>query len=205
MANRMGASPLMVMQNLYVVHGTPGWSAKFLIACFNQCGKFSALRYEFDTRDGKQVACRAWAIEKSTGERLVGATVSLEMAKAEGWSEKSGSKWRTMAEQMMMYRAAAFMIRTYAPEISMGLRTVDEIADNVIDLDEATVGDLRSAPAGGAGAPSSDPAPVGGVVATPAENAPGAHSDGSGEQGPADPFVEDLNRAERADNQRRRK
>ena len=48
MANRMGASPLMVMQNLYIVHGNPGWSSKFLVACFNQCGRFSALRYEWN-------------------------------------------------------------------------------------------------------------------------------------------------------------
>ena len=27
MANRIGADPLMVMQNLYVVHGRPSWSA----------------------------------------------------------------------------------------------------------------------------------------------------------------------------------
>ena len=32
MARRMGADLLMVMQNLYVVHGRPGWSAQFLIA-----------------------------------------------------------------------------------------------------------------------------------------------------------------------------
>ena len=35
MANRMGMNPLMVMQNLYNVHGNPGWSSKFLIACLN--------------------------------------------------------------------------------------------------------------------------------------------------------------------------
>lgn len=130
MANRMGASPLMVMQNLYIVHGNPGWSSKFLVACFNQCGRFSALRYEF-TRDasGKPTECRAWAIEKETGERIDGPTVSLAMAQAEGWSTKSGSKWKTMPELMLMYRAAAFLIRVYAPEISMGLQTVDEVVD----------------------------------------------------------------------------
>ncbi|MGK3945742.1 hypothetical protein ABK046_46285, partial [Streptomyces caeruleatus] len=53
------------------------------------------------------------------------------MAKAEGWSTKSGSKWKTMPELMLMYRAAAFLIRAYAPEISMGLRTDDEIIDTV--------------------------------------------------------------------------
>lgn len=126
MANRMGASPLLVMQNLYIVHGNPGWSSKFLIASFNQCGRFSALRYEF-TPD--RTGCRAWAIEKATGERIDGPMVTLAMAKDEGWSTKNGSKWKTMPELMLMYRSAAFLIRTYAPEISMGLRTDDEIID----------------------------------------------------------------------------
>jgi hypothetical protein len=130
MANRMGASPLMVMQNLYIVHGNPGWSSKFLVACFNQCGRFSALRYEFDLDEaGVPSGCRAWAIEKATKERLVGSTVTIAMARAEGWSTKSGSKWKTMPELMLMYRAAAFMIRVYAPEISMGLSTDDEMID----------------------------------------------------------------------------
>lgn len=130
MANRMGASPLMVMQNLYIVHGNPSWSSKFLIACFNQCGRFSALRYHFE-RDakGNPIECRAWAIEKATGERIDGPIASLAMAKAEGWSTKTGSKWITMPELMLMYRAAAFLIRVYAPEISMGLQTAEEVYD----------------------------------------------------------------------------
>lgn len=131
MANRMGASPLMVMQNLYLVHGNPGWSSKFLIASFNQCGRFSALRYQWNDA---RTECRAWAVEKATGERIDGPMVSIDMAKAEGWSTKSGSKWKTMPELMLMYRAAAFLIRTYAPEISMGLRTDDEILDTVHEV-----------------------------------------------------------------------
>jgi len=139
MANRMGASPLMVMQNLYIVHGNPGWSSKFLVACFNQCGRFSALRYEFDLdANDVPIGCRAWATEKATGERLVGSTVTLDMAKAEGWSTKSGSKWKTMPELMLQYRAAAFMIRVYAPEISMGLQTDDELRDTF----DAVTGEL---------------------------------------------------------------
>jgi hypothetical protein len=126
MANRMGASPLMVMQNLYIVHGNPGWSSKFLVACFNQCGRFSSLRYEW-SKD--RTECRAWAVEKATGERIEGPKVTMAMAQAEGWSTKSGSKWKTMPELMLMYRSAAFLIRTYAPEISMGLQTDDEIID----------------------------------------------------------------------------
>lgn len=131
MANRMSASPLMVMQNLYIVHGNPGWSSKFLIACFNQSGRFTAMRYRWNEARSE---CRAWAIEKATGEELVGPLVTIDMAKAEGWSTKSGSKWKTMPELMLMYRSAAFFVRTYAPEISMGLRTDDELIDTVDEV-----------------------------------------------------------------------
>jgi len=55
--------------------------------------------------------------------------VSLEMAKAEGWATKTGSKWKTMPELMLRYRAAAFLIRTTAPEIGLGLYTTDELRD----------------------------------------------------------------------------
>ena len=46
MAQRLNASPMAVMQNIYVVHGKPSWSAQFIIACINSCGKFSPLRFE---------------------------------------------------------------------------------------------------------------------------------------------------------------
>jgi hypothetical protein len=108
MARRIGANPLMVMQNLYVVHGTPSWSSKFLIATVNTCGRYSTLRYEwFGTKGKDDYGCRAWAIEKATGERLDGIVVDWAMVKAEGWSSKNGSKWLTMADQMFIYRAAA--------------------------------------------------------------------------------------------------
>lgn len=129
MANRIGMSPLMVMQNLYVVHGNGGWSSKFLIAAINSCGKFSPIRYEFKGTEGKDDwGCRAWAIDK-TSEKLFGSWVTIEMAKKEGWYGKSGSKWQTMPELMLQYRAGAFFQRTYAPEISMGMSTAEELYD----------------------------------------------------------------------------
>lgn len=129
-ARRLKADELMVMQNLYIVHGSPGWSAKFLIACVNTCGRFSALRYEWKGTPGADdFGCRAWAIERETDERLNGVWIDWKMVKAEGWSKKSGSKWLTMPDQMFVYRAAAFWQRAYAPEISMGLNTAEEMAD----------------------------------------------------------------------------
>jgi len=130
MALRMGANPLMVAQNLYVVHGTPGWSAKFLIATFNKSGKFSALRYKFQGMEGQDDwGCRAVATELSTSEVLEGPLITIGLAKKEGWYGKQGSKWQTMPEQMLRYRAAAWFINVYSPEIAMGLRTAEEVQD----------------------------------------------------------------------------
>lgn len=130
MAQRIGASPLMVMQNLYIVHGRPGWSAKFLIASFNQCGRFSALRFEWvGERNSDAWGCRAWATEKVTGEKIVGPLITIGLAKKEGWVEKPGSKWKTIPELMLTYRAAAWLVNTHAPEISMGLNSAEELGD----------------------------------------------------------------------------
>lgn len=132
MALRMGANPLMVMQNLYVVHGRPAWSAQFLIATLNKSGKFSALRYAFQGTEGKDDwGCRACATELSTGEKLQGPLITIGLAKKEGWYGKSGSKWQTMPELMLQYRAAAWFVRSYAPEIAMGLKTAEEVLDTI--------------------------------------------------------------------------
>lgn len=128
MANRMGASPLSVMQNIYIVHGRPGWSAQFIIASVNSTGKFTPIRYEIKG-EGQAKECVAWATEKATGERLESPPVSIAMAKVEGWLEKQGSKWKTMPDLMLRYRTATLFGRLYAPEVLMGMKTVDEIED----------------------------------------------------------------------------
>lgn len=131
MAYRMGAAPLMVMQNLYIVQGRPGWSSQFLIATFNKSGRYTGIKYQFNS---DRTACRAWTTEKASGERLEGTEITIAMANSEGWATKSGSKWKTMPEQMLQYRAAAFLIRTIAPEISMGLHTVEEVEDIIPEV-----------------------------------------------------------------------
>lgn len=130
MSQRIGADPLLVMQNLYVVHGRPGWSAQFLIACFNQCGRFASIRYrKLGTKGKDDWGLQAFSKELATGDIIEGPEITIEIAKKEGWYQKSGSKWQTIPELMLMYRAAAWMIRTHAPEISMGLQTTEELGD----------------------------------------------------------------------------
>jgi hypothetical protein len=152
MASRMGADPLMVMQNLYVVHGNPSWSSQFLISTFNTCGKYDSIHYKFTgNKNDDTWGCIAYAVEKASGEVIEGAEVTIALAKKEGWYNKTGSKWQTMPQQMLMYRSAAFLVRAYAPEIAMGLHTREEVYDTVDgDVVSTTVtrrkGNAKAAP-----------------------------------------------------------
>lgn len=128
MANRIGASPIMVMQNLNVIQGKPSWSSTFIIAVINSCGKFSeALRFKVEGT-GENKSCIAFT-KNMNGDTLESPIVTMAMAKAEGWTDKAGSKWKTMPDLMIRYRAAAFFGRLYCPELLMGMQSEDEILD----------------------------------------------------------------------------
>lgn len=150
MSNRVGVSPLMVMQNLHIIQGKPSWSSSFIIGLINSCGRFSPLRFQFSTdpeaegKTGIKVrACKAVAKDLKSGELLEGPTVTWKMAELEGWTTKDGSKWRTMPELMFQYRAAAFFGRLYVPDLMQGMQSVEEVVDIVKD-DEPSE-DLKTA------------------------------------------------------------
>jgi len=156
MAQRIDASPLMVMQNLIIIYGRPSWSSKFLIATVNSCGRFEPIQYRFSdlgqikdveyieyewngkakvpvakkfTGPIQNVQCIAYTNKKGSKEILESVPVTIEMAIKEGWYTKSGSKWKTMQKLMLTYRAASFWTSAYAPELSMGIKTTEEAID----------------------------------------------------------------------------
>lgn len=167
MSQRIGASALMVMQNMDIIYGRPSWRSKFLIATVNTCGRFNPLQYKFTTKgklgkisyteyektwvDGKNgakgyykntpkvteldgtnidnIECIAYTCAKGSDQVLESSPVSIELAVKEGWYTKAGSKWQTIPQQMLIYRAASFWTSAYAPELSMGMRTTDEMED----------------------------------------------------------------------------
>ena len=133
LSQRIGASVMAVMQSMVPIHGKPTWSASFLIATVNSCGRFSPMRFRWVGKEGTdEWGCRAFAVERDSNLELVGALVTIAMAKVEGWYGKSGSKWKTMPEQMLQYRAGAFWCRTYAPEIALGMHTSEEVQDTPV-------------------------------------------------------------------------
>lgn len=130
MANRMGVSPMVVMQNLYVVQGKPSWSGQACKMLIENCGKFEDVTHVYTGERGKDNwGCYMQAKRKSDGEIVKGAEVTIETAKKEGWYNKNGSKWQTMPELMLAYRASAWFARVHCPESLMGISTSDEVED----------------------------------------------------------------------------
>jgi len=174
LSSRIGCSVFMAMQNLDVIHGRPSWRSQFLIATVNTSGRFSPLRFKFTGKAGtKTWGCVAYARDRESGDVCEGAEITIDMAQQEGWATKSGSKWKTMPQQMLMYRAAAFWTRVYAPELSMGMHTADEIIDTVgvsVPLD-ATAVPTGSAAALEAELLDAPPPDADGVVEPPAREA----------------------------------
>lgn len=133
MANRMNISPLMVMQNLYIVKGKPGWAGKFVIAIINGSKRFTELEFEL-SGEGDNYGYTAYAMRD--GKRVDGTKVDWKMVKGEGWLDKPGSKWKTMPEQMFRYRAAAFFGNVHTPDLLMGMQTSEEIIDITTVINE---------------------------------------------------------------------
>lgn len=220
MAQRMNLPAFMVMKELYVVNGSPSWSAKFLVACIAKTGRFTNIRYKkrplgkigtikvqkvewvrdnaqsknvkktsmVDTDEFKDVdnwECIAYATEKATGEVLESAPVTIEMAILEGWYTKDGSKWLTMPMLMLEYRSAAFWQRVYAPEVSMGFPTKEEIEDteSVTDVEYEEV--IDEAPAEEAPATPKKPRPTSASVETAKERLRQRESQASEQAAPA--------------------
>ena len=177
-AMRIGADPLMIMQNMTPIYGRPAWSSKFLIATVNTCGRFNPLQYRFtnlgrlgkveytiynkiwtpgqnggkgyyrneskvEVFDGTQIdniQCIAYTTKKGSTDVLESTPVDVKLAVQEGWYTKNGSKWQTMTRQMLTYRAASMWTNAYAPELSMGMKTVEEMHD-IVDAEYIDVTD----------------------------------------------------------------
>ena len=127
MAQRMGASPMEIMQNVYVVHGTPGFSAKYAIAMANRSGVFKGPICFEESGSGTSLSVTAYAIVRDTGQR-VEFTCDMAMAKSEKWD--SNPKYKSgLASLMLKYRSATLLIRTTCPEVLLGMQTADELED----------------------------------------------------------------------------
>jgi len=134
MANRLQIDFFELANGLYVVHGSPAFSGTFTIGRINASGKFKT-KLNFKTEGtGNEMQVTAYA-QDETGE-LCSATVGMPMAIAEGWTKNT--KYKSMPEHMLTYRAATFFCRRHCPEVMLGTRTVEEVQDqHIVETIEA--------------------------------------------------------------------
>lgn len=145
-ANRLGLSPAIVMQNSQCVRGNFTWKGSACKAMIDGCGRYQKTRYVYVGEEGKDsYGCYLEAIDND-GDIIKGVPVTIAMAKKEGWYNKDGSKWQTMSDLMLKYRAAAFFMRTECASIAMGFLTKEEVEDiygkQTIDNQKASVVDM---------------------------------------------------------------
>ena len=141
-SNRLNISPMAVMQNLYIVQGKPSFSSSFIIGLINASGKYDMeLQFDEEEKDGKPYACTCWT--EKDGRKVTGIKITMDMAEKEGWSKKNGSKWVTIPQVMLRYRAASFFARMNCPELSIGLYSKEELDDfTPIKKSKASLNDI---------------------------------------------------------------
>lgn len=132
MAQRTGMPVMSIMQNLYVIQGKPSWSGQAVSSMIRNSPQFKDVELHYVGQENTDSwGAYVTATRVSNGQKLKGGTVTILTAKKEGWYSKGGSKWQTMPELMLAYRAYAWFGRVYAPELMMGLQSREEVEDVV--------------------------------------------------------------------------
>lgn len=131
MANRLKTDAILVSREIHFIHNKPGFSAKFSLSMLNKSGLIKGrLQFKKTGKAGTDSeGCYAYAFDAQTGNLVEGPEITIGMAKAEGWTGRNGSKWKTLPALMLQYRAVTFFINTLYPEVMQGYQTVEELAD----------------------------------------------------------------------------
>lgn len=127
LALELGIAPLTALQNIFMIGNKPGFSASLAIALANRSGKFAGpIRWKIDKGDGKPESLAVTAYAPTHDGDVVDVTVSMQMARLEGWTKNN--KYKTIPEQMLRLRSAKWLINLHCPEILLG---IDVFSDDV--------------------------------------------------------------------------
>lgn len=128
MSQQTGLPPFTIMQNLNIVRGKASFSGSFCKILIERTGRFKDLELNYIGEKGKDsYGCYLSATRISDNKVIKGPEVTMEMAKAEGWT--SNKKWITLTDLMLAYRCQSFFARLYCPEALNGVYTDDEISE----------------------------------------------------------------------------
>lgn len=128
MSLRLRLDPFMFMQKTTVINDKLGFEAQLIIAMVNTQKPFKTpVRYIYTGTAGQDdFTCTAWAITKD--DERIEYKLSVGQARKIG-NAKKNDNWLNTPELMITYRATTYLIRLYAPELLMGMSTIDELVD----------------------------------------------------------------------------
>ena len=141
LAQQMGLSPFIVMQNLNIIKGKISWSGSFCKTLIEMTGRFKNLELNYFGEKGKDnYGCYLSATRISDGKEIKGPEVTMLMAKEEGWT--TNKKWITLTDLMLGYRCQSFFARLHCPEALGGIYTDDETMEINSNNNKRTVKDI---------------------------------------------------------------
>lgn len=108
MSQKMGIDFFTIAQNLHLVKGRLSWSGSFCKTLIEKTGQYKDLDLVYVGKENSDdYGCYLEATRIRDNKRIRGNTVTVKMAKTEGWwsrKDKYGnetSKWPTMTAQML--------------------------------------------------------------------------------------------------------
>ena len=135
-AEQLGEPAIVIFQEITVINGRPGTSARFAIARANKSGMLAGPIQWTQKGQGEALEVTATAVLSASREQI-SATVTMREAKADGWT--NNRKYSSIPGQMLRWRAATRLINLYLPEVLFGLG-VQEDAGEVRRAQVAEVG-----------------------------------------------------------------
>ena len=142
-AASQGEDLFSVLQGIQIIKGKVGFSGTYLLAKINRSGLYpEGVAFE-TTGSGDGLAVTMKGTRRNG--RVDAFTVSLAMAKADGWV--SNPKYKSIPEVMLTNRAIGFFLRYRCPEVMTGATVADEIDDRV-DLATTPAPAVVEVPAG---------------------------------------------------------
>jgi hypothetical protein len=123
-AEQLGEHPMLLFQEMSVINGRPSTSSRFAISRANKSGLLQGPISWKSRGQGDALEVTASATLRETGE-VITATVTMKEATADGWTRNS--KYKSIPEQMLRWRAATRLINLFIPEVLFGIAVKEEI------------------------------------------------------------------------------
>jgi len=124
----LGLDPLTALQQIYVVHGRPGMYTEIKVALVKSRGHEV---WTEDISDSRAVVCG----RRKGSDYVERVTVTMDQARKAGWT--SNQAYTKTPQDMLYARAAGRVCDRIAPDVLMGIASVEEIQDSIQTTAEA--------------------------------------------------------------------